>query len=386
MVASALMQTRDRTWSPVLDGLAAPALDCIQTGLAALLDRAHGSGTHLVLGAPLGFAPRTAPGRPPTVEVPVSQRLTEAREFGGLRVVEHRDGLDGPALRRFADEAGTLYVVADTFTMPWTPYRGQRHMEHSLLLVPSGGEYTVVDPYHNDTQWGAARPGVWRLSPHDFDPTVAGGASAMVMAADPLPTVDPGTVLAGNARALVAARPDIERYLAEVSGDLDGLVLDVWLLGRSRLLHADWLGTVAGVPLPLRAVAQEQAQEWLRLAAQSYLGLRRTQRGAALPPSIVERMGQLLAADVGLAVQLAASTIVLDAIRAVLRLEDADVPPSLALRTLPNFNSFRLVDIVERVESRLDVMLEAEDLTVEALHDVDSLVGLFTKAVGRAHE
>src|SRR2546423_7302854 len=198
MVAATLVETRDQVWSPVLDDLTAPALDCVQTGLAALADRHHGAGAHLVLGARLGFPVSTVPGRPPTVEVPVEQRLAEAWELAGLRVAERRDGLDGPGLRRFAAEAGTLYVIADAFTMPWTPYRGQRHLEHSFVLAPG---CTVVDPYHNETQWGMARPGVWRLSDAELDAAVGIGVSALVIAAEPLPELDPAAGLARDARA-----------------------------------------------------------------------------------------------------------------------------------------------------------------------------------------
>src|SRR5205807_3107968 len=187
MVAATLAETRDQLWSPVLAGLTAPALDCVQTGLAAIADRHHGAGAHLVLGARLGFPVSAVPGRPPTVEVPVEQRLAEAWALAGLRVAERRDGLDGPGLRAFAAEAGTLYVVADAFTMPWTPYRGQRHMEHSFVLAPG---CTVVDAYHNETQWGMARPGVWRLSAAYLDAAVGVGVSAMVNTCEKLPELE----------------------------------------------------------------------------------------------------------------------------------------------------------------------------------------------------
>jgi acyl carrier protein len=397
LTTTELIETRDQTWSPVLNELRAEALDCIQTGLAALADREHGDGAHLVLGARLGFT--ITPGSPPTAEVPVEQRLAEAEQLAGLRVVERRDGLDGPALRDFADEiAGPLYVVADTFAMAWTPYRGQRHMDHSFLLIPSGDTYTVVDPYHNDTQWGSARPGVWRLVAADFDAAIGTGSSAMVITAARRPRLDPGTVLAANARGLTAAGPDMAGYLAQVRDGLteaaavEAMVLDVWLIARSRLLHAEWLRTVPGLPAALVAETGQQADEWLRLTAQSYLGLRRVQRGAALPPSIVERLAELLDGDVELAVRLAervapegpVAAAVREAVRTVLRLDEAGDWLTSPFRSLPNFNSFRLVDIVELVESRLGVTVDAEDLTVDALRDVDSLTRLFARAVGRA--
>jgi hypothetical protein len=387
-----LLETRDRVWSPVLGGLRADALDCVQTGLAALVDHAHGPDAHTVLGARL-LAPReTAAGY--GIEPPAAQRLAEAEELAGLRAAERRDGLDGPALRGWAVEAGALYVLADACDMPWTPYFGQRHMEHSYLLVPAGERWHVVDPYHNETQWGAARPGVWRLTAADLDATLGGGASALRFTAGPRPSPDPATILAGNARALAAARPDIDRYVTltraavERGEPADRLVLDVWLLGRSRLLHAAWLATVPGLPAAALDAARERAQEWLRLASQSYLGLRRTQRGGALPPSIVERLAELLAADVELARSLSdedpVRAAVVDAVRAVLDLgPETAVEPARAFRTLPNFNSFRLVDIIERLESGLGVDLDAEDLTLEALHDVDSLARIFAKAAGR---
>jgi hypothetical protein len=384
----------------VLDRLNAPALDCIQTGLAALADLHHGSGTHLALGARLGFTAATVPGRPPTVEAPVHQRLAEAGELAGLRVTERRSGLDGAGLRAFAAAAGPLYVVADAFDMAWTPYCGQRHMEHSFVLLPGDGWYKVVDPYHNETEWGVARPGVWRLSATDLDAATGDAASAMVVVADQRPVLDASGLLAANARALSAARPDVTAYLELVRAGVDrldgvdALVLDIWLIGRSRLLHAAWLGTVTGLPAPLLAAAQEHAQDWLRLAGQSYVGMRRVQRGAELPPSVVQRLDELLGADMTLAARLAdavdavdavdVEAAVVEAVRAVLRLHDAGaVDPSRPFRTLPNFNSFRLVEVIERLESRLGVELDADDLTLDALHDVDSLARLFVRTLGR---
>ncbi|TCO60697.1 acyl carrier protein [Actinocrispum wychmicini] len=379
-----VLETRDQLWSPVLETLSAQALDCIQTGLSAVVDRFCGAGAHVVLGARQEFVPRIEAGRPPTLEPPVDKRLAEARELAGLHVTDRRDGLDGPALRRFADEAGPLYVLSDTFTMSWTPYRGQRHMDHSYLLIGSGDRYAVVDPYHNDTQWGPARPGVWRLSSADLDAAVGTGASAMVISADGLPDIDPTAILADNARNLAAAL-DIAGYVAHVRSGLDSvaaiesLVLDIWILGRSRLLHAAWLDTVPGIPAD---EVRRQADEWLRLAAQSYLGLRRAIRGEPVPPSILDRFEELLAEDVEVAGRLAVRAAVVDAVRTVMRVDDV----SVTFRAMPDFSSFRLVDIIERVESRLDLTLDAEDLTLESLHDTDSLTHLFVTAAGRVRQ
>lgn len=333
----------------------------------------------MILGARLGFTPRVRADLP-TLEESVDQRLVEAGELAGLRVTERRDGLDGPGLRRFAEEAGPLYVVSDTFTMSWTPYRGQRHMDHSYLLTGSGGRYTVVDPYHNDTQWGPARPGVWKLSGADLDAAVGTGASAMVISADGLPDVNAPSILAANARDLAtsAGYVDLVRSGLDKVPAVEALVLDIWLLGRSRLLHAAWLDTVPGIPSDEVRV---QADEWLRLASQSYLGLRRAVRGEPVPPSILDRFEELLSVDAEVAGRLAVRAAVVDAVRAVMRVDDV----SGAFRAMPDFSSFRLVDIIERVESRLDVTLGAEDLTLDSLHDTDSLTHLFVTAARRVH-
>jgi acyl carrier protein len=170
---------------------------------------------------------------------------------------------------------------------------------------------------------------------------------------------------------------------------VEAMVLDVWLLGRSRLLHSAWLQTLPGLAPSDVDAAQQQAWEWLRLAAQSYVGLRRVQRGAELPPSVLDRMAELLTADIEVAARFATEPtdirdLVIGAVRTALRLgETVPVPTDRPLRALPNFNSFRLVDIIEQVESRLDVTLDAEDLTVETLRDIDTMADLFARAVKR---
>jgi hypothetical protein len=213
-------------------------------------------------------------------------------------------------------------------------------------------------------------------------------------------------VLARNARALAAAVPAIDRYLDRVGTGIertdpdaiDRLVLDIWLLGRFRLLHVAWLATVRElVPPCLLAEARDWADGWLRLASESYVGMRRAQRGVALPPSVLRRLGVLLRDEVDLAGRLAAATadrtppaeildVVTVAMREVLKLDDDRFDPARPLRSLPNFNSFRLVDIIERAEERFGVSLDAEDLTLDSLHDADSLARLFARAVSAANQ
>src|SRR5829696_7077436 len=209
MAATAPVQSRDGVWSPVLAGIRAEALDCLQANLAAVADRALGAGSHLALGAPLDFRWAADGAGLPAVSAPLETRLAEAGALLGVRVVERRDGLDGPAVRAAA-AAGPLYVVADAYGMGWLPYAGRQHMEHSLLLAGGGsGPPAVVDAYHNDTRWGSVRPGVWRLTEAELDAAVAGG-TALRLAVDPVPAPDPAAVLAANGDRLASA--DVAGY------------------------------------------------------------------------------------------------------------------------------------------------------------------------------
>ncbi|WP_307961756.1 hypothetical protein [Salinispora arenicola] len=174
--------TRSREWTPVLTGLRAELLDCLQVNLAALADRAYRPGAHLELGASLRLH-IAQPAGTPAVTASVEQRLTEAGDLLGLRVTRRWDDVPGTRLRELRAEHSPLYLVADTFTMSWLPYAGNQHMEHSFLLVDADDPCVLVDGYHNSTQWGDARPGTWRMSAAQFDAAVP-RATAMTVAAD----------------------------------------------------------------------------------------------------------------------------------------------------------------------------------------------------------
>ncbi|UMP07071.1 hypothetical protein [Amycolatopsis sp. EV170708-02-1] len=63
----------------------------------------------------------------------------------------------------------------------------------------------------------------------------------------------------------------------------------------------------------------------------------------------------------------------------MLRIDESTVRAATALRGLPNYNSFGLVEIIERAEARLEVVLGDEDLTPEALRYIDSLCATFAR-------
>ncbi|WP_199754084.1 acyl carrier protein [Amycolatopsis sp. WAC 01375] len=365
---TSLAETYDRLWSPLLETIRADALDCLQANLAVLADRHGEAGAHLSLGAPLRFD--LEPG--PRVAASLPYRLAAAHETLGLRVARRWDGIDGARLRALADEAGPLYVIADAHGLTWTPYAGRRHTEHTFLLSTSD---TVVDAYHDETPWGPCRPGVWRLSPSELDAMLP-TATALRFTAEPI--AEQSDVLAVNAKAMADAVPAIDAYLAADHGD--GLVLDIWLLGRSRLLHGAWL---ARYDRPSPEV-DEHAKAWLTLASKSYVASRRSRTGAP-GTAVLDDLGRLLHEDVAIAARLAARhttrAAVLAVIQDVLRIDEPTVRAATTLRELPNYNSFGLVDIIERVETRLAVVLDDEDLTPQALQDIDSLCAIFARRV-----
>lgn len=374
---TALTETYDRIWSPVIETLRADALDCVQANLAALADRHRGPGAHLELGATLRFETEAGADGTPRVAASVPHRLAAARDLLGLRVVRRWDGVDGAQLGRLRAEHGPLYVVADAYHLGWTPYAGRRHAEHTFVLSSSD---TVVDAYHDETPWGSCRPGVWRLPAADLAALIPTG-TAFLITAEPVAT--PSGVIAANARSMAAAGPAIAAYLGADRADLDGLLLDIWLLGRSRLLHAAWLARHGGPD----AGVEVHARDWLTLASKSFVAARRS-RGTGRPPgTLLAELDRLLRADLTITARLLAQrepvrATVLDVIGSVLRIDENTVLAADSLRDLPGYNSFRLVEIINEAEGRLGVELGEDDLTAQAINDVDGLGAVFARRAG----
>ena len=385
-------------WNGVLDRLEAQSLDCFQANLAAVADLRYGQGAHLALGALLRFATIEGPSQSLVAAPSLRQRLAEAAELLGLRVDQRWDAVNGTGLRRLADEHPLLYVVADAHDLDWLPYRGNEHMDHSFLLVGAQPSSLVIDAYRNATQWGDARPGTWRLSAAQLD-ACARSACAVTLAADGPMIVDRAAVLHSNALGLHNALPAIEAYVDSIErrraelATMSRLVLDVWTLARSRSLHVTWLASTDANGAASGVAAAAHAQSWRALAAQSYVAMRRWRHGMVVPTIVIDELGRLLHADVRLAESLAgddAGPAAIDVhtvqqavdgeVRAVLSLGQTAVPAQQPLRELPGFDSFRLVEIIGRIEERLGVALEAEMLTGDSLRSIESLTRLFAAA------
>ncbi len=379
-------------WDEIMAGIHAEALDCLQANLAVLADRWHGAGTHLRLGAALEFAPR--PATPlPTVDPGLAGRLTEARDLLGLVVRERYRRVSGPELRGLTAAGDAVYVVADAHDLPWVPYFGRRHVEHSFLLTAGAGGWTAVDAYHNDTLWGQARPCVLRLDAPAVD-AAAASVSALVLDPVELPAGVPARVRPpdpGEIAAYVSAyRRHPERAVA-----MDRLTLETWLLARARRLYAAWTRSPADA---------EHADTWSALAEQAYLALRRVERGRPEPPGPLDRLTGLLLAEAerpeaphpeaprpeaprpeaepAPAADPAPATgpvraAVLDVASRVLGVDRAALAAGRSFVDIPTFSSFRLVDILEQVELALGLELPAAELLPERLHDADTMSRLF---------
>lgn len=381
-------ETYHREFSPLLDDLPAEQFDCLQSNLAVLVDRYRGPGAHVVLGSAPRFDTVRDDNGVPRLAAKLADRLAQAHDLAGLRVVRRFDDVAGSRLVELAAEHGPLYVVADVHDLAWTPYAGRRHEEHSFLLCTDGAGTCVVDAYHDETPWGPARPGTWQLERSDVDGLPSG--TALVLALDDHP---PAPVRhKDNAEA--------PRSSADEFADLgrtapEGFVQDVWLLGRSRALYATWLATLPDTPAVVHGAAVAHAEALTALGGRLFLAGRRG--GGGPSDELVDAVRALLHADAELVAAVAAGTapanvtaestvddestraVVFAAIAAVLNVDEAAVRAAGSLRELPGFNSFRLVDIIERAEGALGVELADEDLTPDTLTQAGALCAAFAR-------
>lgn len=364
--------------------------DCLQVNLAVLADRWHGPGTHLGLGATLRFGPEIGANGLPTVARTVEQHLADARSALGIAVRAPRRT---PATTDVPLAEG-CYVVADAYHLPWVPYFQQRHMAHSFLAEADGADnVNVVDGYHNETPWGSARPGLWTLPAQVFNAAVP----SPTLIAELAPTAEcPGAAAA----ALDLAGPEaIDAYIdaytqyPDRNAALNQLTLETWFLARSRQLHAAFRAEFG--PLPDSAV-DAHLRAWGSLTEQTYLAVRRVERGRAEPPALLPRLREQLHADsvvfgdAPAADDIAAAPSAVSAelhstvARVAAAVLDIGVEPLLngqLLSDVPQFSSFRIVEIVERLEEELHFEFDADDLVPENLHDIDAICAIVRRSL-----
>ncbi|MDR1265296.1 MAG: hypothetical protein LBK42_06970 [Propionibacteriaceae bacterium] len=300
----------------------AKLLDCVDVNLAVIIARRGVSDVRTPFAAEWHFDILECDGliTPTTSRRPIAERV---RRTTGLRMV--RDHLAGRTLTEVLNGFSTLkfpvLCYADAFYLPWSPYAGNEHVEHSFLVagVPSGSrEFRVADAYSNLTEWGLATPAVQVVS-------VASVERAMMF----LSTSMAGTIyyfddqkqedmtfdlieqLVENAHA-VSALPHQEKmrrysnFHQERSHDLvhmRSFVLGTWLAARSRKLHHLWLSDINKIfpyLMPTGFIDQfhtDVVEVWDTLQENAYIQSRRVARGRSASTGIFETLGMTLAAN-----------------------------------------------------------------------------------------
>ncbi|MDH6113893.1 acyl carrier protein [Kitasatospora sp. MAP12-15] len=394
--------------SAPLSTLPAELFDCLQVNLGLLADRWHGGGTHLRLGAALRLDPRPGPGGLPTVERSTEQQLAEAQQRLGLVLRELRTESSGAAVR----PGPGCYLVADAYHLPWVPYFGRRHLEHSFLAeTDPSGAITIVDGYHNETPWGSARPGRWTLDAARFAAALPGPVTVAEFAPDPAgpgaatDASGPGAVEPiGPAAVLTYVGAYAEH--SDRAAALEQLTLETWLLARSRKLHAAFAQATGATGATGASTARvaEHLRAWDALTEQVYLAYRRVERGRAEPQGLLARLALLLTSDAEVfgspveqpaspsqsdpSDQSAQSAQSVEELRrtvaavaaAVLGATPEQLLAGQPLSELATFSSFRIVEIVERLEHELGIEFDADDLVPENLHQVDALCAVVQRS------
>ncbi|WP_407554660.1 acyl carrier protein [Streptomyces sp. Pv4-95] len=365
-----------------LDSVHTGLLDCVQVNLAVLADHHYGPGTHLRLGAALHFRSWEGANGLPTVDPPLAEHLDAAPRLLGLRVAT-RERLPRAAMATaLAERGGTHYAVADSFHLPWLPYHGQAHMEHSFLIAAGDGGWHITDAYRSETQWGPAEPGHWLLSAKDLAGIESADVLTLERTGEPLPAAPP--VLSVD-EAAVQEYLDAYDACPDRPRAVERLTVETWLLARARKLHAKYRARCAGRSEETDA-ERAHLHAWDKVVEQTYLAHRRVARGRAEPPGLVDRLREALAADrtifrAGPAVSPAPDD---DALRdrvaavagAVLGVPAGDLLTGAPLDSFASFSSFRLIEIIERLESELDREFDADLLIPENLRRVDDLCRL----------
>ncbi|MFI0939404.1 hypothetical protein [Streptomyces sp. NPDC021020] len=277
-------------------GLDTRMLDCWQATLALALV-AHGVQDVLpVLGAQWWFGPPAVPGGPPLLDPMPEADLLEHRT--GLRPLDRPvapKGLRSQCDRELA--AGRLpLVVTDGFVLPWCPYYGVRHIEHSFAVTGTAPDgLLVVDAYDNRTEWGRAEPldTVATATVVDAIERAPGSRLATLLPTGSSGPADPLAPLRATAGALAdwTGSDPYAWFVEECRGADVGEVAfqrfceSCWTIERRRRLFAVWLDTLVrlpGEPLPNGFPDTYRGQvvaAWSEVNRFAYLALRRVRAG-----------------------------------------------------------------------------------------------------------
>ncbi|MFI6517729.1 hypothetical protein ACIBF1_19385 [Spirillospora sp. NPDC050679] len=280
------MPTSDTATAPLTASSCVEALgtlepktyDCVQSNLALLANAARGPGASVRLGRELSIVPRALPDGLATVDPAPEDEVARCARLLSL-TGEAEDGtVQADALPALAAET-VCYAIGDAYDMPWLPYAGRAHMPHSFLVARNDGATAlVVDAYDNQTEWGPAEPGAWRIPWADLPSSLRVWRWHVPVEGPPPPTrVERQGI--GPYLAAFRDHPDRGRVWEQ-------LTVETWLLARRHALFAR-----AHDHLPAAGDAQDR---WQRLAADVFLGCRRVRRGRPEPRGALDDLEHLL--------------------------------------------------------------------------------------------
>jgi hypothetical protein len=298
-------------------GVDSSYLDCIDDNLAALL-RFHGARDARTPFACQWFFDFALDSLPTLRRFPVVEAI---RLYAGLRVLSSPHA---PNEWLAAVEASLLVgcpplLLGDAYFMPWLPYFGRVHQEHSFVVdgvSPDARQVHVVDAYQNQTEWGEAVPTTVVLDARTLEKAVEslagdGPAVYMRLVGDQRPATPPDLrqMLWDNAASVfnkVSMEGALGRFATHYSKRADDseavarFTLACWLVARSRALHAIWLHDCADAIPALSRFAEDFeeriVQPWRRAQEFAYVALRRVARGRPAPLTSFELVGEGLQA------------------------------------------------------------------------------------------
>lgn len=364
-------------WPSILEAVDSVALDCVQTGLALLLEYHGGPHSYVALGSSWKITFQESDGLT-TLDASVDRRIEEAKA-AGLTMVESWHKLTRRTLEAAVEERGPVFVMCDAFCLPWLPGCRKVHAGHSVILDRIGGRLTAVDAYSNITPDGPAEPGSWTLDDRTLDRVI--GSATYAGIAEFSGSVDAAIdSVFENAIALRSA--NVDRYIADLienrnceTAGLDRLVLDTWLLARERRLHGLWLARHGWKAVDPTIDFDAHVARLGQVALEAFVASRRMARDRrGVPIETIERYADVLADEPRIARAIAiavlrsrVSSVVNRELAGSLGLNEVDIAEAETLRDIPGFTSVRLVDTVVRIERALhiaddDVRLAAGDL------------------------
>ncbi|MFD0635651.1 hypothetical protein ACFQ9X_32975 [Catenulispora yoronensis] len=301
-------------------------LSCVEANIEVLLRHAGAADVLTALGAlcSLDVLPPAQPVLTPLprdawIERSTGLRLTSTPADTAAKAID--------AARAAAESGSPTLVVADAFTVPWNPYAGHEHHEHGFVVDGAEGDRLhIVDAYVNTTRYGPTEPGARWIEAAELISVLrpAGDRFELRNLVGAGPATDRDTVAAQAVAANVAAwreaaaeGRDATALARFADGGLDAeglawLSLAVWLISRSRQVHARWwqertgesvdaeASVGAAAPKAAEAVvaaAEPVLRQWQTTQTMTYLAWRRVEAGHPCPTTLAATLSAAAEAE-----------------------------------------------------------------------------------------